>query len=139
VSADLHIHVFADGELTEEDFKVFFGHTLGSKWFDFDGCTREEENAAWHKISDTPNVWVGSVSWLKAALFEDSDQYVPSGVAQVSDVIGEDWPIVDDALIEAISKALASDNKTAYAVTEPGSVVDFLKQHKGKRAFTVSW
>lgn len=32
MAADLHIHVFKEGELTDEDFECFFGNALGSKW-----------------------------------------------------------------------------------------------------------
>lgn len=180
MAADLHIHVFAEGDMTDEDFKCFFGNTLGSKWFrrpvcmecmreltledmpkirenDFDKpqcpgcgaidqfgfnrspCDSKFDCEHWRKISDSPNIWVGSVSWLKAAL-TGSDEFVPDPVGAVAERIGEDLPVIDETLIEDIETALARENTTSYETEdEESDVVAFLRKHMGKRAFTVSW
>ena len=150
MAADLHIHVFAEGELTEENFRAFFSNTLGSRWFNPISCAEMDRVEHLRKsVGDTPSVWVGEVSWLKAALFEDDESYIPEGVGAVNEIIGEDLPVVDDELIEEIRAALCLSNGTArpdgvhggvgYGVSEPGDVCAFLEQHKGERAFTISW
>jgi hypothetical protein len=141
MAADLHIHVFPEGGLTEEDFANFFSHSLGSKWFNLgsrDYFDKEVE-ASRNKVMETENLWVGEVSWLKAALFGDEDTFVPGPVAQVNGIIGEDLPIIDDALIGRIREALRVANTTSYEVSREDEVVAFLELHKGKRAFTISW
>ncbi len=75
MAADLYIHVFEG--ISEEDLKVFFSNALGSKWFAgfyaVDDHGKEEESYA--NISETPRVWVGEVSWLKAALYRELVAY----------------------------------------------------------------
>ncbi len=140
MAADLHIHVFEDGELTDEHFRIFFANSLGSKWCSIGAY----KNVSWDdprqkKVRDTPNEWIGSVSWLKAALFADGEKYVPNTVAQVSEIIDEHLPTIDDELIEKIRAAFDSTNKTGYELAEVNDVVKFLTEHKGKKAFTISW
>lgn len=141
MAADLHIHVFAEGELTEDDFRGFFSNSLGSKWFEFGGNRHYEDN--WQdyfkKFSETASVWIGEVSWLKAALLEDKETFIPDPVSKISSIIGEDWPIVNDKLIARIRKALGLENQTLYSVSTAKEVIEFLELHKGKRAFTISW
>jgi len=141
MAADLHIHTFKEGELGEADFRCFKGNTIGSKWFGgFAGNStcRNCNCEHWRKIEDSANVWIGEVSWLKAALTE-SDEYVPPTVQQVSEAIGEDWPMIDDALIEKIQQAFTAENTTHYSLADWPEVLKFLQEHKGERAFTVSW
>lgn len=137
MAADLHIHVFSDGELTEGDFRAFFSHTLGSKWFAPTAGRRDTESR--ERISDTKNVWVGEVSWLKAAVCDDAATFVPDPIARVHELIGEEWPVVDDALIAQIGAAMRLENATSYRLADVDEVLAFLERHKGKRAFTVSW
>jgi hypothetical protein len=139
MAADLHIHVFAEGELTEADFRNFFSNTLGSKWFNPRTIALSREIEDRDRVTDTESVWVGEVSWLKAALFEDDETFIPNPVAQVNEIIGENLPIVDDALIEKIHLAVGVPNNTSYDVTGEHEVIAFLEKHRGKRAFTVSW
>ncbi len=138
MAADLHIHAFAEGELTEEDFKKFFCHSLGSKFCDLSRNSKYDL-ANFDKFAKTPNVHVCEVSWLKASLFDDSDTFIPSVAEQVSEIVGEDQPVIDDDFIGKIAKAFESDNRTGYDVSEVQGVIDFLKEHKGKRAFKISW
>lgn len=135
MSADLHIHVLEGA--TEEDFVISKCNALGSKYFNLDNYHLRKEVDK--RIDYTPNIWIGEVSWLKASLFGDSENFIPSTVQQISDIIGEDLPIVDDNLINNIIKAFEVDNKTSYNVTKVKDIKEFLEQYKGKKLFTINW
>lgn len=137
MAADLQIHVFEDEELTEDDFRGFFGNHIGSKWFSLDNSKKFDKN--YDKFSKTKSIWVGSASWLKASLLEDSDTFIPDSVGEIADIIGEHWPVVDDELISQIKDALTLENSTQYEVASADEVVEFLERHRGKKAFTISW
>lgn len=138
MAADLKIHVFEG--ITEEDLKVFSSDTLGSKHFSFGVKTDWDAwDQVYYKIAATPSVSLGEVSWLKAAIFEDGEKYVPQALELIQRIIGEDLPIIDNELIEKIVEALDTDNKTGYSLTNAEPVKKFLKTHKGKKVFTVSW
>lgn len=164
--ADLHIHIVTDN-LTEADFRAFFASSEGSKWSPLtDFWERHREGRlgnfqkewskmmakirryegerplhlsdAWQKITGTPNIWIGEVSWLKASLTDDEDSYIPGTVAMINDLIGEDWPVLDDELIEKILKSFDIPNETACRLAELDEVRAFLQEHKGEKAFTIS-
>ena len=139
MAADLHIHVF-DDDMVKQSYITMHRHSLGSKFFDL---TVRQPHSDWShaadRVSATPNVWVGEVSWLEANLTEDPETFVPSTVEKVAEIIGEEFPVVDDALIEKIAHAMDLDNKTAYRLAKANEVIDFLKEHRGKKAFTISW
>jgi len=134
MAADLQIHV-ADRSI-EPVLARFNSNTLGSKYFS-PRCGFDD--AAFEIIGETPSVWVGEVSWLKAALFGDAEAFVPDPVAQVHEIIGEDLPVIDDALIARVTEALKAPNVTSYSIATADEVIRFLTEHKGKCAFTVSW
>jgi len=165
MSADLHIHVIPNEPvtatayefhpvykswkvsriITDAEFASFFGNCMDSRWFrGFDDRSVEttfdrEANAL---MTYTPNVWVGQVSWLKAALFDEEGKYVPGPISQISDIIDENLPVIDDDLIEKIGKALFTENTTSYSINNKpndNEVIKFLQKHKGLRCFTVSW
>lgn len=136
MAADLHVHIFRN--LTEEDLSNFFSSTLGSKWFDPYKLDQHFEDL-YDKVSDVPNIWIGEVSWLKAGLTDDPDKFVPGPVMKISDLIGEDLPVLNDELINNIIEALQSENTTLYELASPERVRPFLETYKGERVFTVSW
>ena len=136
MAADLYIHVLED--VSEEGVAKFHRNCIGSK-FSGTPCTDEEWHDLYSRLGETPRVWVGEVSWLKAALFEDPDTFIPDPVLKVSEVVGEDFPVITDDLIERVEDALEVDNRTSYSVSKPEPVVKFLQGHKGKRCFTISW
>jgi hypothetical protein len=149
MSADLHIHIITR-KFTIEHAKAFSSNTLGSKYFcggDIDNIDlnyrdnfEKKHKCDLHDMAaDTPNVWVGEVSWLKAMLFNDSKRFIPDPIQKISDIIGEDFPIIDDKMILKIKKALGIKNQTAYDITSDNKVIIFLEKYKGKKAFTVSW
>lgn len=134
MAADLHIHIYEG--ITENDLARFFSHVLGSKYFNMFTRNRAEGD---YKAGETPGVWIGEVSWLKAALFEDAENYIPSPVQIINDLIGEDLPVLDEDLLGKILAALEQPNSTQYCIAEPKQVELFLRQHMGKRLFTISW
>jgi hypothetical protein len=136
MAADLHIHILKGIE--ESDLAAFNSNTLGSKYFN-PRTVDQTDFSIYDKIGDTPNVWVGEVSWLKAALFEDAAEFVPSAVEAIHGFIGEDLPVIDDELIDKVASAFALANTTQYKLENDEKVIEFLRQHKGERAFTVSW
>lgn len=141
MAADLHIHVFTD-EFTEEHYKAFSSNTLGSKFFNLNNDSKyEDKNRCdlFELCSWTPQVWVGEVSWLKAALTGDGDEYIPGPVVAVSEIIDESFPVINEELISEIYDAMKIDNDTEYDVSSADDVICFLKDNLGKKAFTISW
>ena len=100
-------------------------------------------------VDNTDNIWVGEVSWLKAALFEDRESFVPDVVNAVSDIVGRDLPVIDESMIAHIRAAFDLPNKTAkpdgvwggrgYALATVDDVVEFLEARIGCWVFTISW
>lgn len=142
MSADLHIHAMVG--VTEDDLRCFFANTLGSKWCTFPfgrgRCSERTSCPHWKAVADSPDVWVGEVSWLKAMLTDDSG-YIPEPVEAVHDLIGEELPVLDEALREAILRALTIPNERAqqYDTTEDEAIAKWLDDQMGQRLFTVSW
>jgi len=146
MAADLHIHIAKD--VAKEDVRRFALPLLcGSKEKVQNhprvragsAITGEEFDELWDKIVNAPSVWVGEVSWLKAAIFEDAETFIPDPIQRVHDIIGEDLPVVDDDLITKIEDAMKSPNSTSYSLGNGEEIVEFLKANKGERVFTVSW
>ena len=143
MGADLAIHIFDEKTMKEEHIKAFFSSTLGSKHFSgFFVKTRKDrelEDEAKTLVMKTKSVEVGGVSWLKAAVTEDNDTYVPLTVKTVLDLIGEDLPVLDEELLNKILEAFDEPNTTTYSLNKKQKVEKFLKENMGKRLFTVSW
>jgi hypothetical protein len=93
----------------------------------------------WQKMAETPNIWVGEVSWLKAAFCEDNETFIPDAINKISDIIGEDLPVIDDDLINKIAEAMKLPNKTSYSLENAETVIAFLNQYRGEKVFTISW
>lgn len=146
MSADLHLHIRTD-EITDAVLGAFFSNTLGSSW----GPSSLEEALArpptssgqldtFAVIADTPDIWIGSVSWLKAALTNDPDSYVPDPVGIIADLVGDTGRvIIDSDLIDKIMMALNVENDTGYSIATQDDVRPFLLEHLGKPVFCVSW
>lgn len=97
----------------------------------------------WDRITDSSQIWIGEVSWLKAAIFGD-DKYIPEPVEALAELIGEDLPILDDALMAKILQALMIKRNRAnsyYVVvnSQTHDVTEWLAANYGMRLFTVSW
>lgn len=143
MAADLHIHI-RTSEVTGKVLKDFFSSSIGSPYFNpLYGMAAQQSgafNTAFSVIADTPNVNVGEVSWLKAALTGESDTFVPSAVGKVQALIDSSGDAtITDELIEQVQAAMQLTNDTGYDVSDGNKIIEFLQQHKGKQAFTVSW
>jgi hypothetical protein len=145
MAADLHIHLLAEKDssvgMTEDDLPIFFSNTLGSKWFAGFGMSYpfSAKEPLYDKLAQDDNIWIGGVSWLKAALFEDNETFVPDAVGTISEIIGEELPVIDDELIGKVREALTLKNSTSYSLGNSQSILDWLTRHKGRRAYTISW
>lgn len=139
MSADFHIHVYKG--LTKRDLELFFCNHMGSKYFNLDLYPdRETSNKLYDKMLKTPNIFIGEVSWLKAAMFEDdSETFIPSPVETINNLIGEELPRLNKKLITDILNAFNQKNITCYRVNNVEKVKEFLKNHYGERVFTITW
>lgn len=115
--------------------------TMGSKWFNLERQEEKRKFNIYAKIARTPQVHVGEVSWLKADLFHDPLRYIPPPIERIAELIpeGEDPVLITPELIEEVSKALHLPNTTSYHIEPTEEILTFLRQHIGKKAFTVSW
>ena len=138
MAADMHIHVLTD-KFTAEDFKLSQSNVFGSKHFNLARCRDDGFDDATIKMIETPNVWVGQLSTLKAALSGDPDSYIPDPVGRVGTIIGEDLPVIDDKLVGEIRAAFELDNATSYNISNGEEVIAFLESHRGACVFTVNW
>ena len=147
MAADLQIHI-ADA-LTDDDLRCFFSSHLDSSWFDWDGFKEgkpvrneceEPFCAHWDAFHDTPSTWIGAVSWLKAALTDDTERYVPGTVERIAAMIDDRATVVIDAeFITEVGKAFEAPNNTYYSLADRDGVVAWLESHKGSRVIDVSW
>lgn len=143
MSADMSIH--SQWGVSEDTLRCFFSSTLGHE---FEGYQCSERSGRFglcdrhfEEVSNTDQVYVGSVSWLKAALTEDVDQFVPGTIQQISELL-EDRPVVTDDLISAVDKAFDAPNDSIYDAPGDGTraaVQEFLARNRDQRVFTVSW
>jgi hypothetical protein len=180
MSADLHIHVITD-EKVEEECTAYLSTTFwsnkghGYREFLVDGkwthelklpdgfwkSIEEKPTPEWREwivdydesvVDNTPNIWVGEVSWLKAALFDDADSFVPNTVMRIAEIVGRDWEnlqTIDEQMITDIQAALQLENNTekeggvfggsGYSLAREDDVVNFLRQYMGKKVFHISW
>ena len=99
---------------------------------------REERAILSAAIANTPSVWVGEVSWLKADLLKDVDRFVPGPIQHMFDAV-KTFTIITDEVIEKVSIAFDVPNTTDYSINTKDEVVDFLKQHKNRDCFVVYW
>lgn len=156
MAADLYLHVLEN--CTEEDLRIFNARVLGSKWFNpfgqniyspedrpeweprFEGDTdRSDESLAFTRVSNSPAVWVGEVSWLSAMLAEDETAFVPTTVSHIHKLIGEELPELTAEMKDGIMFGFKLPNVTSYTISDYHAVERFLTAHLGKRLFTVSW
>ncbi len=138
MAADLHIHVLPD-DIEEGVLAAMFSNCLGSKYFAPHRVSDAARMTALDRVGDMPNVWIGEVSWLKAAVFGDAETFVPGPVQAVQEAIGEHLPRLDPTLEQKILAALDVPNRTDYRISEVEPVRRFLETYRNKRLFTVSW
>jgi hypothetical protein len=139
MSADLHIHIETPN-LTEEDFEGFFSCTFGTVYFNPFGRGTLD---GYELFSNTPQIHVGEVSWLKAAVTDDPESYIPPFVQKVAELF--EMPakgkrvIITPEIIAKVEEYKSLPNATSYKLSSVDDVIEFLKAHVGKPAFTISW
>ncbi len=145
MAASFCIHIFEG--ITEEDLADFFCSNLGSKYFDLRRASAQQRPGAimlmdrpsHKKIRDSASVTVGDVSWLKAAVLGDREEFIPGPIEKLSELVGEELPVIDEAFIAAAKEAYKLPNDSGYDLEGADKVIGFLRQHQGKRVFSVSW
>jgi len=96
-------------------------------------------DSAFAKVSNTPNTRIGEVNWVTAAATKNFKAFVPTAIAMISELIGEELPILDNELERRIVEALKKENITHYSLTPERALASFLASHKGKKLFIVNW
>lgn len=138
MSAEMHIHILTPN-ITAVLLAVWNSHHLNSRHFALYNRRDAEYPRLFETMANTPNVRVGDVSWLKAALFDADETFIPDAIGALAELFDEDGTLIDDALIQAARKALALPNSTGYEVADSSPVLAFLEANKGQRAITISW
>ena len=114
MAADLHIHAV--------DFQL-----------------KSLKHIPYMELESTPNIWIGEVSWLKAALFEDMN-YVPKTVGEVSALVSNSETVELTRLLkEEILEAFDSEEHEFYSRNKKEIVEKWLEENIGKFIFTISW
>lgn len=122
MAASFTIHFLAGPE-QQEAYKLINGNTIGSQYCTLmDGRRSEEDSIARdraqslaHKVmATTPAVTIGDVSWLKAAFLEDGERFIPSPIERMSELIGEEFPILDANLRDNLLSCLSLKNSSSY-------------------------
>lgn len=145
MAADLHLHVRTP-ECTDAVMRSFFASTIGSSWGPASLADVPSTSGlgdwtdACHAVSRTPQVWIGEVSWLKAALFDDGETFVPDPIGEIAELVGDDCTAeLTDEMIDRIVDALTRPNSTGYSIASIDEVRPWLEEHRGKPIFCVSW
>ena len=142
----MHLHI-ADS-LTDDDMRCLWSDHMGSSWFDPDTRRCEQSNCVhWEAFYNTPEIWVGEVSWAKAFFFKDPESFIPTTVERISELIDDRATVViDDRFISQVNEAFEAPNNTSYRMADTiyrladkDKVVAWLQTHKGSRIIEVSW
>lgn len=144
MAADLKIHIQTD-EITEQHLQAFFANTMGSPYFNPGSASRDDEREAREAILEAPSIHVCEQSTLKAGLTDDRDTYIPKLAESVTAHLGTRPSPIDDAVIADVKRVACwldeTDDESIYPVdaTKAHEIVNFLQEHHGEQAFTVSW
>ena len=91
---------------------------------------------------NSPQIAVGEVSWLKAALLENSQTFVPDTIGAISEILDEPTRVTPE-IIEKVTQAFDLPNHSDYPIPHPGlkraQVRRSLTDHQGHYAFIISW
>ena len=121
MAADLHIYALEDCPRTIELLDLLERATArfevgpDGEWVLIDA----EEDLDWGQLwgeafDDKDNVWIGEVSWLKAALMEDGKQlWIPGAVHQI-DAMLTDAPVLTPLLATRSMVAMNQPNDSWY-------------------------
>jgi len=99
------------------------------------------------KAAKQPHIVVAECSFLKAALYEDEETFIPYIVSRLSDLIpcgntGRTRKIDDKLIIEVenaweMHKKLNKSNYKVY--TTKKELLEFFKKYKGKECYYLCW
>jgi hypothetical protein len=143
MSADLVLYTFKeeDSELVESLYMKSQANTLGSKYFTWDAIVAATDNSLdalfdlFEVVSD--RCWIGEVSWLKATLLDDDESFIPDLVGFVSELIGEEFPVITDELISKVND-FSFESHEHYSNISKEDLINFLEKNKGYKTFTLS-
>lgn len=145
MSADMVIHIME--HIDKETLKCFFSDTIGSSYQDDlytcpEGKKKITDCSHWNKMTGSPQVAVGEVSWLKASLLENDDRFIPETIGAIENILGEPTVVTPD-IIERVTQAFDLPNQSDYPIPQAESkreeIRKFLTEHQGHYAFTISW
>ncbi len=156
MSADLHIHILKE-PCSHEDILIHdspihsYGlepnkvtleypiHPLHQNIFNTDlelarkiELTEKEFDEIRRRVWNTPGVWVGEVSWLKASLFDSPDHYIPFVVHNVQEMF------MDETSITGF-KTRTIDNDMIREITDIYNKCESHFIKLPKTVFTISW
>lgn len=138
MSTDFTIHVM-DSTMTEEELKIFYSNHYGHKWFDFRvSAEARREVISLVAVKSSFRVYVGRVSFLKAALY-DNDAFFSDPINRICDLIDDGVTVIDDAFILEVGKAMNLPNHTKYPMSDADNVIEFLREHEGEKVFVRIW
>lgn len=92
-----------------------------------------------------PNITIGECSFLKAGfpIEGGADRYIPKPIQLMCDLIPASQEartvFISDELIGAIEKTYEQPNQTSYRMTSKERVLDFLREHKGEKCYSICW
>lgn len=98
----------------------------------------EDASSVITRLCAYPHVEVGQVSWLKAALFEQHERYIPGPVERCAQIIG-DGVLLSDGMAKAITVAFNVPNRSVYGrvtytrVRDPQWLGELRYQARGAR------
>ena len=153
MAADLYIHVYEPGSISQYAFNVHYSHISGSPTCgkpEFEELPYETEQAITNPITKSPNVWIGENSTLKAMIFDD-DNFIPDIVMAITDLIDKwttlEHPIISDTFLKHIEAIFdqydkphqPSEGFIPYQHTKREPVIEFLRTHMGEKCYTINW
>lgn len=160
MAADLHIHIIENDEVqkhVEQYLLVEYKKREQGRYYGYYDLFRLANDEKWYRRDElpqhaksqivemksirleydekvvfrTPSIWVGEVSWIK--------EIIPAPIAKISELIKGTADITEE-LIDQVGHILRTiENQTDYNMNDPDDVTEFLKTHKNKKAFCISW
>ncbi len=150
MAADYTLHAALKGGAPTQPAEGFALAINGPYELNWKEHMRREFIGGGHKSYEGPDRivthHVGEVSWLKAALLEDSPRYVPSLIGMVSEIIPElstGTIKITNELIAEVKKAIIGasqvEDSSIYEQGDPEALLLWLDSHKDWEVWSVSW
>lgn len=130
MTADFHIHVLEG--VTNQDVDNFLVPVVTPEY-------RPHWRLLMERIARTPNIWVGEVSWLGAAITEDESTSIPDTIMALDRML-QTRPKLTPELERQILATFTLPNHTDhYRVADVQQVAAFLARYRGKQLFAITW